>query len=111
MNQISKNAVVSPKAKLGDNITIKDFAVIEDGASIGDNTVIGTNAIVHGGTTIAANCKIYHSAVLGAEPQDLKYKGEPTTLEIGEGTIISEFAPSAAAQLTGAKLLSARTAS
>ncbi len=92
MNQISKNAVVSPKAKLGDNVTIKDFAVIEDGASIGDSVVIGTNAIVHGGTTIAANCKIYHSAVLGAEPQDLKYKGEPTTLEIGEGTIIREFA-------------------
>jgi UDP-N-acetylglucosamine acyltransferase len=92
MNQISKNAVVSPKAKLGDNITIKDFAVIEDGAEIGDNTVIGHGAIVHGGTTIAANCKVYYSAVLGAEPQDLKYKGEPTTLEIGEGTIIREFA-------------------
>jgi UDP-N-acetylglucosamine acyltransferase len=92
MNQISKNASVSPNAKLGDNIIIKDFAVIEDGAVIGDNVIIAQSAIVHSGTTIAKNCKIYFSAVLGAEPQDLKYRGEPTTLEIGENTIIREFA-------------------
>jgi UDP-N-acetylglucosamine acyltransferase len=92
MNQISKNASISPNAKLGDNIIIKDFAVIEDGAVIGDNVTIAQSAIVHGGTTIAKNCKIYFCAVLGAEPQDLKYRGEPTTLEIGENTIIREFA-------------------
>jgi UDP-N-acetylglucosamine acyltransferase len=92
MNQISKNASVSPNAKLGDNIIIKDFAVIEDGAVIGDNVTIAQSAIIHSGTTLAKNCKIYFSAVLGADPQDLKYKGEPTTLEIGENTIIREFA-------------------
>lgn len=91
MNQISKNAVVSPKAELGDNIIIKDFAIVEAGATIGNNTIIGTNAIIHSGTTIASGCKIYHSAVVGADPQDLKYKGEPTTLEIGENTMIREF--------------------
>lgn len=92
MNQISKNAVVSPKAKLGDNVIIKDFAIVEENAAVGDNVIVGSNAIIHSGTTVSSNCKVYHCAVLGADPQDLKYANEPTTLEIGENTIIREFA-------------------
>jgi UDP-N-acetylglucosamine acyltransferase len=92
MNQISKNAAVSPGATIGDNVTIKDFSTIEDDVIIKDNVKIGSNVIIHAGTRIEANCKIYHSSVLGSDPHDLKYSGEYTTLEIGENTIIREFA-------------------
>ncbi len=92
MNNISKNAVVSPKVKLGDNITIKDFTVIEDDVILKDNIEIGTNILIHSGTRIDSNNRIFHSAVLGSEPHDLKFGGEYTTLEIGEHNIIREFA-------------------
>ena len=91
MNSISKNAVVSPKAKIGDNITIKDFAVIEDDVILKDNIVIGTNALICNGTRMSSNNQVYHSAVLGSTPQDLKFKGEFTTLEIGENNVFREF--------------------
>jgi UDP-N-acetylglucosamine acyltransferase len=92
MNNISKNAIVSPKAVLGDNVTIKDFTTIEDDVIIKDNVQIATCVSVSTGTRISSGCKIYHSAVLGADPQDLKFNNEYTTLEIGENTIIREFA-------------------
>ena len=92
MNNISKNAVVSPKAIIGDNVTIKDFTTIEDDVIIKDNVQIATCVSISSGTSISSGCKIYHSAVLGADPQDLKFNNEHTTLEIGENTIIREFA-------------------
>jgi UDP-N-acetylglucosamine acyltransferase len=91
MNHISEHAIVSPKAKLGDNVTIKPFSVIEDDVIIKDNVQIATNAIICSGTRIDKNCKIYHSVVLGSEPHDMKFGGEYTTLEIGHDTIIREF--------------------
>jgi UDP-N-acetylglucosamine acyltransferase len=91
MNIISKNAVVSAKAKIGDNVTIKDFAVIEDDVILKDNIIIGTSALICSGTRISSNNHVHHSAVLGSPPQDLKFKGEYTTLEIGENNIFREF--------------------
>ena len=92
MNYISKNAIVSPGATIGDNVIIKDFSIVEDDVIIKDNVKIETSVLVHSGSRLAANCKVYHSAVLGSEPHDLKYSGEYTTLEIGENTVIREFA-------------------
>lgn len=92
MNYISKNAVVSPKAVIGDNVTIKDFTIIEDDVIIKDNVRIATCVSISSGTRISSGCKIYHSAVIGADPQDLKFSNEYTTCEIGENTIIREFA-------------------
>jgi UDP-N-acetylglucosamine acyltransferase len=91
MNRISKNSVVSPKAKLGDNITIKDFAVVEDDVVIGDNTVIEQSAVIKNGTTIGKNCKIYNGAILSQDPQDFTYTGQTTTLTIGDNTTIREY--------------------
>jgi len=91
MNHISKNSVVSPKAELGDNITIKDFAVVEDDVVIGNNTVVEQHAIIKNGTTIGNNCKIYNGAVLSQDPQDFTYTGQPTTLTIGDNTTIREY--------------------
>jgi UDP-N-acetylglucosamine acyltransferase len=92
MNNISKNSVVSSNAKIGNNVTIKDFTTIEDGVTIGDNVQIASCVIISKGTTLNNNVKVYHSAVLGGDPQDLKFKDELTTVEVGEDTIIREFA-------------------
>jgi UDP-N-acetylglucosamine acyltransferase len=92
MNSISKYSVVSSNATLGDNVIIKNFTTIEDNVIIGDNVWIGSCVLISPGTTLNNGIKVYHSAVLGADPQDLKFKDEATSLEIGENTIIREFA-------------------
>lgn len=87
-----KFASVSDKAQIGNNVTIKDFAVIEDDVVIGDNVVIGSNTFIGNGARIANNVQVFHGAVVSTIPQDLKYKGEQTTLEVGEGTVVREYA-------------------
>jgi UDP-N-acetylglucosamine acyltransferase len=92
MNRINDRAVVSPDVKLGDNIDIGPFTVIDHDVVIHDNVKIDSSVRINTGTRIGKGCRIFHSAVLGAEPQDLKFGGEKTTLEIGENTVIREFA-------------------
>lgn len=88
---ISPLANVSPKAQLGKNVVVSPFATIEDKVIIGDNTWIGPNAVIMNYTRIGNNCRIFPGAVIGAEPQDLKFKGEESTVEIGNNTTIREF--------------------
>lgn len=88
---ISPLANVSPHAKIGNNVTISPFATVEDKVEIGDNTWIGPNTVIMNYTKIGQNCKIFPGAVIGAEPQDLKFKGEESTVEIGDNTTIREF--------------------
>jgi UDP-N-acetylglucosamine acyltransferase len=90
--QIDPRAVVSPKAILGNNITIGPFTIIEDGAVIGDDTSVAANALIATGARIGKGCKIHHGAVIGHAPQDLKYADEPTTCEVGDRTVVREFA-------------------
>jgi UDP-N-acetylglucosamine acyltransferase len=92
MNKISDSAVISPSAKLGNNVSVGHFSIIEDDVCISDNVEIYNNAIIHAGTSLSSGVRVFHSAVVGAEPQDLKFAGEKTTLEIGESTVIREFA-------------------
>lgn len=87
---ISSLAHVSPKARIGNNVTIEPFAVIYEDVEIGDNTWIGPNVVIFPDTTIGSNCKVFPTAVLGAVSQDLKYKGEKTNTVIGNNTIIRE---------------------
>ncbi|MBS1637495.1 MAG: acyl-ACP--UDP-N-acetylglucosamine O-acyltransferase [Bacteroidetes bacterium] len=87
---ISPLAHVSPKAKLGNNVTIEPFAVIYEDVEIGDNTWIGPNVVIFPDTIIGSNCKIYPTASIGAVSQDLKYKGEKTNTVIGNNNIIRE---------------------
>lgn len=86
-----KFASVHPKAKIGKNVTIEAFATIEEDVVIGDNTWVGPNAIIMGGARIGKNCKIFPGAVISAIPQDLKFKGENTTLVIGDNVIVREY--------------------
>jgi len=91
MTNIHPTAIVSPAAKLGNNVSIGAFSIVEDDVTIGDNTKIGYHCIIAKRTTIGKNNKIYNSAVLGTDPQDMKYRGEPTTTIIGDNNIIREF--------------------
>lgn len=86
------NSVISKKAKIGNNVTIKDFTVIEDDVEIGNDVEIGSNVLIANGARIADKVKIHHGAVISSIPQDLKFGGEITTMEIGEGTVIREYA-------------------
>ncbi len=86
------NSEVSKKARIGKNVTIKSFTIIEDDVEIGDNVEIASNVLIANGARISDNVKIHHGAVIATVPQDLKFGGEITTLEIGEGTVVREYA-------------------
>jgi UDP-N-acetylglucosamine acyltransferase len=89
---IDPRAAVSPKAVLGENISVGPFTVVEAGAVIGDGTTVASNALISGGARIGKECRIHHGAVIGHVPQDLKYAGEPTTCELGDRNVVREFA-------------------
>jgi UDP-N-acetylglucosamine acyltransferase len=88
---ISTLAHINPAANIGKNVTVDPFAVIEAGVTIGDDTHIMSHAIVLKGVSIGKSCNIFPGAVIGAIPQDLKFIGEETTVEIGDHTTIREF--------------------
>jgi UDP-N-acetylglucosamine acyltransferase len=85
------NANVHPEAKIGANVVVEPFATICKDVVVDDNTWIGAGAVLMNGARIGKNCKIYPSAVIAGEPQDLKFKGEASTAEIGDNTTIREF--------------------
>jgi UDP-N-acetylglucosamine acyltransferase len=82
---------IHPEAKIGANVVIEPFATVHRDVVVGDGTWIGANVVLMNGTRIGKNCKIYPGAVIGGEPQDLKFKGEFSTAEIGDNTIIREY--------------------
>jgi UDP-N-acetylglucosamine acyltransferase len=83
---------VHPDAKIGENVTIGPFVTIENDVVIGDNTYIYPNVVIMNGARVGKNCRIFPGAVISAIPQDLKFRGEETTAEIGDGTTIRECA-------------------
>lgn len=87
---IHRTAEIDPKAELGAGVKIGAFAVIEGGVEIGGGTEVHPHAVIRTGVKIGTDCKIYSGAVLGGEPQDVKFKGEESYLTIGNGTIIRE---------------------
>jgi UDP-N-acetylglucosamine acyltransferase len=76
---------------VGNAVEIGPYAVVGPGVTIGDGTVVGPHVLVECLTTIGRNCKLYKGASVGTNPQDLKYAGEETTLEIGDNTTVREF--------------------
>ncbi len=83
-------AFVHPSAKIAENVIIEPFAYIEKNVEIGEGTWIGPHTTILEGAKIGKNCKIFPGAVIAAIPQDLKFKGEKTTAEIGDNTMIRE---------------------
>lgn len=83
-------AFVHPGAKIAQNVVIEPFATISNNVIIGEGSWIGPNVTIMEGARIGKNCKIFPGAVISAIPQDLKFKGEETTAEIGDNTTIRE---------------------
>lgn len=81
---------IHPNAKIGNNVVIEPFAYVDEGVEIGDNTWVGPHATIMRGSRIGKNCKIFPGAVVGAIPQDLKYKGEDSLLVVEDNVTIRE---------------------
>lgn len=88
---IHPSAVIHAKARLASNVQIGPFAVIGEHVEIDSGTTIGSHVVVTGHTSIGRNNRIFHHSVIGEAPQDKKYAGEPTRLEIGDDNLIREF--------------------
>jgi UDP-N-acetylglucosamine acyltransferase len=87
---ISNLAFVHPEAKLGKDVIVDPFAYIAGNVVIGDGTWVGPNSTILDGARIGKKCKIFPSAVVSGIPQDLKFRGEETTAEIGDNTTVRE---------------------
>ena len=92
MTKISPLATVNPKAKIGDNVEIGPYAFIDENVVIGDNCKIYPHAVIFPYVTIGKDCEVFPGAVVGAIPQDLKFEGEVTYVEIGDRVTIRECA-------------------
>ena len=83
-------AFIHPDAKIGANVIVEPFATIGKNVEIGSGTWIGPSAVIMEGARIGRNCRIFPGAVIAAIPQDLKFDGENTTVEVGDNTTIRE---------------------
>jgi UDP-N-acetylglucosamine acyltransferase len=90
-SSIHPTAIVSPRAKLGARVVIGPFAMVGDGCEVGDDCEIHPRATLDRDVKLGKGVKVGIGSVLGGPPQDLKYAGEQTTVEIGDGTVIREY--------------------
>jgi UDP-N-acetylglucosamine acyltransferase len=89
---IHPTAIIAPDAVIGERVEIGPFAYIGEQCVVGDGCVVAMRATLERNVTLAAGVRIGIGSVIGGDPQDLKYKGEHTTVEIGENTVIREYA-------------------
>ncbi len=89
--EIHPTAIVDPKAELADGVVVEPYAIIEGHVVIGNDCRIGPYSRITGWTTIGAGNRFESHCSIGAPPQDLKYAGEKTCLEIGDGNTFREF--------------------
>ena len=80
-----------PNANIGEGVVVSPFASVDEDVVIGDGCWIGPHAHIMEGTRLGKNCKIFHGAIVGNIPQDLKFKGEKTELIVGDNTVIREY--------------------
>jgi UDP-N-acetylglucosamine acyltransferase len=91
MGLIHPTAIIDPKATLASSVTVGPYAVIGADVEVGEGTTIGAHAVIEGPTTIGRDNRVFAHASLGGAPQDMKYRGEPTQLVIGNRNTIREF--------------------
>jgi UDP-N-acetylglucosamine acyltransferase len=89
-SKIHPTAIVEDGARLGDGVSIGPFSVVGADASLGDGVELASHVVVAGRTTVGARTRIFPFASIGHQPQDLKYRGEPSTLDIGTDCLIRE---------------------
>jgi UDP-N-acetylglucosamine acyltransferase len=88
---IHPTALVAPEAELGEDVEVGAYAIVGPGVVVGANTRIGAHAVLEGPARLGADNQVFPFASVGSAPQDKKYKGEPTRLEIGDRNVIREF--------------------
>lgn len=88
---IHPSALINKKAEIGKDAVIGPFAIIEENVTIDDGAQIGPHVFIGKGTSIGKRCRIFQGTVIGTDPQDLKYKAESTSVEIGEDTVLREY--------------------
>ena len=88
---IDPRAIVSPDAELASDVEVGPYSIIGPGVVIGAGTWIGPHAVINGPTTLGRDCKVFQFASVGDAPQDKKYRGEPTRLEVSDRNIFREF--------------------
>lgn len=91
MTGIHPTAVIAPGAVLADEVTVGPYALVGEGVTLGAGCSVGAHAVLQGPTTIGTECVVHPFASIGTAPQDLKYRGEPTRLEIGDRNTFREF--------------------
>ena len=91
MARVHPTALVDAAAELAADVTVGPYTVIGAGVKVGTGTTIGAHCVIEGPTTVGCDNRIYSHAVIGADPQDMKYRGEPTELVIGDRNTIREF--------------------
>jgi UDP-N-acetylglucosamine acyltransferase len=89
--EIHPTAVVSPRAELARDVRVGPYAVVEEHVQVGEGCEIGAHAVVKKFTTLGARNRVYEHVTLGGEPQDVKFKGESSTLVIGDDNLIREY--------------------
>ena len=88
---IHPTAIVHAGARLGSNVSVGPYSIIGEHVEIGDNTAVGPHVVIEGHTRIGRDNEIFQFCSIGAAPQDKKYDGEPTRLEIGDRNTIREY--------------------
>jgi UDP-N-acetylglucosamine acyltransferase len=91
MVQAHPTAVIDPRAELGADVVVGPYAVVGPGVEVGESTEIQAHAVIERDTRVGRGCTIGYGVVLGSPPQDVKYTGGPTRVEIGDETRIREY--------------------
>jgi len=84
-------SIVSPEAELAEDVTIGPYAIVGPKVSLGPGCSVGAHAVLQGPAVLGPGCRVFPFASIGTDPQDLKYSGEPTRVEIGAGNTFREF--------------------
>ena len=91
MTTIHPTAIVSPNAQVGTGVTVGPGVIIGDGCEVGDECILEPHSVLERNVRLSSGVRVGIGSVLGGDPQDLKFKGEETWVEIGEGTRIREY--------------------
>jgi UDP-N-acetylglucosamine acyltransferase len=90
--QVHPSAIIDPEAELGEGVVVGPWSIVGPRVRVGDGTRIASHVLVEKDTTLGADCHLHQGAVLGTDPQDLKYRGEESVLIVGDRTVVREYA-------------------
>ena len=89
---VHPTAIIDPGANVAPGVAVGPYSIIGPGVVVGRGTVLGSHVLVERDTTLGEQCQIAKGAVIGSDPQDLKYEGEPSQLIVGDRTVVREYA-------------------